>query len=72
MCENFEEKWEVWEKSDRSVRKRKMHDKKGETWEKVRYVKKLRNVRKSEMCEKKWEKLEKKWDVWGKIWRCVR
>ena len=32
-----------------------------EVWEKVR------NVTKSGMCKKKWEKYEKNWDMWKKV-----
>ena len=41
-------------------------------WEKVKNVRKSEKCEKSEMCEKKWEKCEKKWDVWGKSDRSVR
>ena len=43
MCENFEEKWEVWEKGK-------------EMW---KLSEKVRGVRKSETCEKKIRNMRK-------------
>ena len=47
-------------------------------WEKVGCVRKSeKNMRKTEICKKKWEmwekvryvrKYEQKWDIWEKVW----
>ena len=57
-------------KSEKSVQKSDIYEEKvREVWEKVKCGKsdtckeKVNNVRKSGICEKKWENCEKKWDV---------
>ena len=58
----------MWGKSEKNARKIENYDEKWESQEKVR---KTTNVRKSFMCERKWEKYKKKLDVCGKSERGV-
>ena len=57
-------KWEIWGKSEKSVRKSEKCDIKWETWDKVKFMRKSeKSVKKVRCVRKEWVKCEKELEM---------